>query len=242
MGQNSTEVAYGFGQMGSVYQNIADKPVFPPKDHVIVAIQFLKANTLTKLHTETLDSQGPQYVTTEDDVLRAAGGPDANFTGVTWAAVTGAGSVANRTLPIADVIANRDIKPGQVVLITTGSDEDGNDVDDGIAVDTAAGHIMPIYNGPNKQWLEVETLTGGTYGTTLKLKEMGNKASSGGVDNFGSADAANTLYFLDRFHAAGGTTTEGAAYPTGIVIYGRWTEVQLGTTDATGGIICYFGK
>ena len=48
MGQNSTEVAYGFGQMGSVFTNLA-KPVYPPKDHVIVAIQFLAANTPTAL-------------------------------------------------------------------------------------------------------------------------------------------------------------------------------------------------
>ncbi len=54
MGQNSTEVAYGFGQLGSAFQNLA-KPVYPPKDHVIVAIQFLADNTPTSMVTETLE-------------------------------------------------------------------------------------------------------------------------------------------------------------------------------------------
>ena len=31
MGINSTEVSYGFGQMGSAFTNLA-KPIYPPKD------------------------------------------------------------------------------------------------------------------------------------------------------------------------------------------------------------------
>ena len=46
MGQNSTEVAYGFGQMGSAYTDLAT-PIVPPQDMVIVAIQFLAGNTPT---------------------------------------------------------------------------------------------------------------------------------------------------------------------------------------------------
>ncbi len=63
MGINSTEVSYGFGQMGSVFTNLA-KPVFPPKEHVIVAIQFLADNTPTSMVTETLDTMGPQFPST----------------------------------------------------------------------------------------------------------------------------------------------------------------------------------
>ena len=37
MGQNSTEVAYGFGQLGSAYSDLA-KPIVPPTSHVICAI------------------------------------------------------------------------------------------------------------------------------------------------------------------------------------------------------------
>ena len=34
----------------------------------------------------------------------------------------------------------------------------------------------------------------------------------------------------------------GIIFPGGITIYGRWTEVSLNASQATGGIICYFGK
>ena len=238
MGQNSTEVAYGFGQMGSVYMNLADKPIYPPKDHVIVAIQFVASNTLAVLHTETLDTHGPQFITTEDDELRSAGGPDANYLGVTEAAASGAGTVATGVIPLTDAAPNALIKPGQVVLI--GADADTIDL--GMTMDTAAGHITPIYNGPNKNYMEVVSISGGTYGTSLVVKEVGTPVSGAGIAELDHIDTSNTLYFLDSYHGAGGTTTEGTSYPTGIVVYGRWTEVQLGTTDADGGIICYFGK
>jgi hypothetical protein len=237
MGQNSTEVAYGFGQLGSVFQNL-DKPVFPPKDHVIVAIQFLADNAISALHTETLDTAGPQFLTTEDDVLVADGGPDANFTGTTWAAVTDVGVPSTGAIPIVDVVANNQIKPGQIVLITTGSGEDGDDVDDGLTLDAAAGNIVPIYNGPNKQYMEVVSLSGGTYGTSLVVKEIGDSSQ---ISRISSLDTANTLYFLDPQHGAGGTTTEGVTFPKGLTIYGRWIQVTP-AADADGGIICYFGK
>jgi len=237
MGQNSTEVAYGFGQLGSAFTNLA-KPIYPPKDHVIVAIQCLADTTFSELETETLDTIGPQFPTHQDDVLKGAGGPDANFTGTTWAAVTGAGTVATGVIPIADVVANNEIKPGQIVLITTGSDEDGNDIDDGLTEDTAAGHITPIYQGPNMHYMEVVSLSGGTYGTSLVVKEVGAPISGAGIAEIDHLDANNTLYFLDSYHAAGGTTVEGFTFPKGITIYGRWSKVKPSAT----GVICYFGK
>ena len=48
MAVNSTEVSYQFGQMGSAYTDLA-QAIIPPKDHVIVAIQFLAACTPTVL-------------------------------------------------------------------------------------------------------------------------------------------------------------------------------------------------
>jgi hypothetical protein len=233
MGQ-TTDVAYSFGQLGSVFTNLA-YPVYPPKDHVIVAIQFLADNTPTSMETETLDTHGPQFPTHQDDQLRADGGPDANFTGVTWAAATGAGTVATGLIPIADVIANNDIKPGQIVLI---GDDAAEDINTGIAIDTVAGHITPVYNGPNKHWMEVVSLSGGTYGTSLYVKEVGKVVASTGVSEIDNTDSANQLYFLDEYHGAGGTTTESVVFPKGVTIYGRWTEV----TPSAAPVICYFGK
>ena len=223
MGQNSTEVAYGFGQMGSVFTNL-DKPVFPPKDHVIVAIQFLADNTPTVLETETLDSMGPQFPTHQDDELKSAGGPDANYLGVTEAAAAGAGTTAG-VITIADVVDNTRIKKGQYVLI--GADADT--IDTGIAIDTGAGHLDPIYQGPNAQGLIVKSISG----TVLTLSN-----ADGSVFDASSMDGSNTMYFLDEYHGAGGTTIESVVFPKGITIYGRWTTV----TPSAGPVICYFGK
>ena len=231
MGQNSTEVAYGFGQMGSVFQNLA-KPVFPPKDHVIVAIQFLGDGNLATLETETLDTRGPQFPTHQDDELASAGGPDANYLGLYEAQATSATSAGVITLT-NDVVGNKLIKPGQYVLIGA----DGDSIDLGLTLDTGAGHIDPIYSGPNVQGLIVKSLTGGTYGTTLTVTN-----TDGSVVDLSSIDVLNTLYFLDEFHGAGGTTIEAQKFPKGITIYGRWTKVAPGDADGVPPIICYFGK
>ena len=227
MGINSTEVSYGFGQMGSVFTNLA-KPVFPPKDHVIVAIQFLAENTPTVLETETLDSHGPQFPTHQDDELASAGGPDANYLGVVEApATSGVAATGVITLTAEIAATNALIKPGQVVLI--GADDD--DIDTGLdSMDAAAGHIDPIYTGPNKQWLEVVSISG----TALTVKGVGK----GTTANLGSIDTSNTLYFLDGYHGAGGTTTESVAFPSGVTIYGRWSTI----TPSAAACICYFGK
>ena len=41
MGINSTEVAYGFGQLGSAYTTAASDPLAPPTNKVFVAITML---------------------------------------------------------------------------------------------------------------------------------------------------------------------------------------------------------
>tara|TARA_R100000234_G_C4991221_1_gene175654 strand:- start:1128 stop:1526 length:399 start_codon:yes stop_codon:yes gene_type:complete len=42
MGQNSTEVAYGFGQLGSVYTTASSDAIKPPTNKVFVAITMLE--------------------------------------------------------------------------------------------------------------------------------------------------------------------------------------------------------
>ena len=41
MGQNSTEVAYGFGQLGSVFTDATGTAITPPTDKVFVAVTML---------------------------------------------------------------------------------------------------------------------------------------------------------------------------------------------------------
>jgi Flp pilus assembly protein TadG len=64
MGQNSTEVAYGFGQMGSVFNNTASA-ITPPTGKVFVAITFLTDTTLNTtdgLVADNDDTNGLEYV------------------------------------------------------------------------------------------------------------------------------------------------------------------------------------
>jgi len=223
MGQNSTEVAYGFGQMGSVFTNLA-KPVYPPKDMVIVAIQFLADNTPTAMLTETLDTAGPQFPGTDDTEASAT-----NFGGVYFDACTGASrttvNVTNDTFPITT--ASSLIKPGQTILLGA----DGDTIDAGITLDTSAGHVDPNYNGPNRTGLKVASIDStGLLITTTSI--------SGGSFTPLNPDNANTVYFLDEHHGAGGTTMESIVFPKGVTIYGRWTTV----TPSAAPIICYFGK
>ena len=214
MGINSQEVAYGFGQLGSVYQNLA-KPVYPPKDHVIVAIQMVADNAISALHTETLDSQGPQYLTTENTEAT-----DSNYLGVTEQACTGARTTVYQTNDTVTIdAANTKIKVGQYVLLVN----DGDDIDTGLTVDSETP--TPIYNGPNAAGVKVLKVNG----VNITLDKVLTPASS------------HTLVFLDEYHGAGGTTTEGVTFPKGLTIYGRWTMVTP-AADADGGIICYFGK
>ena len=214
MGINSQEVAYGFGQLGSVYQNLA-KPVYPPKDPVIVAIQMVADNAISALHTETLDSQGPQYLTTENTEAT-----DSNYLGVTEQACTGARTTVYQTNDTVTIdAANTKIKVGQYVLLVNDSD----DIDTGLTVDSETP--TPIYNGPNAAGVKVLKVNG----VNITLDKVLTPASS------------QTLVFLDEYHGAGGTTTEGVTFPKGLTIYGRWTMVTP-AADADGGIICYFGK
>ena len=66
MGINSTEVSYGFGQMGSVFNNTVSA-ITPPTGKVFVAITFLTDTTLNSTNGLVADndsSNGLEYVGT----------------------------------------------------------------------------------------------------------------------------------------------------------------------------------
>ena len=219
MGINSTEVAYNFGQLGSAYTDIA-QTIVPPKNHVIVAIQFLADNTPTVLTPEKLDRNGPGYIaisgSTGDDV-EVAGNNYFNFNGVHATHVTdNAGSdITDITLTTSG--AGR-VKVGQyVLLVNDDADESG-----ATAQTIAAQTPIPIYNGPNKQGVKVIAFDG-TTGVTLDT---------------GISPNSQALIFLDEQHGAGGITAAGQVFPKGVTIYGRWTAF----TPSAAGVICYFGK
>ena len=55
MGINSTEVSYGFGQLGSVYTTASSDAITPPTNKVFVAITMLADTTFTLLTPENAD-------------------------------------------------------------------------------------------------------------------------------------------------------------------------------------------
>ena len=217
MGQNSTEVAYGFGQMGSAYTDLA-KPIIPPQGMVIVAIQFLAENTPTVLTPEKLNDIGPGFVGitgsttdvvgTADDYINFHGAAQANCdTATTYAA--GADVSVSATTGT--------IKVGQYVLLVLDADHEGS----GLTID--AETPVPIYSGPNKQ---------GVYVTGIAAN--GDPQLSAQI-----TPAVNQhLIFLGPEQGAGGITAASQAFPAGTTIYGRWTKF----TPSAAGVICYFGK
>ena len=86
MGINSTEVSYGFGQMGSVFTDTANNAIKPPTGKVFVAITFLAPTQLELLATNagglTADISDPnaEYVGTDVAAHNATAG---NATAVT---------------------------------------------------------------------------------------------------------------------------------------------------------------
>ena len=78
MGINSTEVAYGFGQLGSVYTTASSEEINPPTNKVFVAITMLSDTIFDDAGGLVADiplSGSDQYIGTEQPAhdLTAAG-------------------------------------------------------------------------------------------------------------------------------------------------------------------------
>ena len=94
MGQNSTEVAYGFGQMGSLFNDTAN-PCKAPIGKVFVAITFLSDTTFEAhggLIAEQDSTNGYEYISTEDASGNAQTAHDIAH-GSASTAISGAGGV-----------------------------------------------------------------------------------------------------------------------------------------------------
>ena len=101
MGQNSQEVAYSFGQMGSAHTD-ANSQLRPPKGMVIVAIQFLADNTPTELTAEVPNTHHAEFVGTA---------VAAHDTGDTTSTASTSGASTTLTLGAA----NAAIKVGMII-------------------------------------------------------------------------------------------------------------------------------
>tara|TARA_Y100000593_G_scaffold88406_1_gene170646 strand:+ start:33 stop:713 length:681 start_codon:yes stop_codon:yes gene_type:complete len=226
MGQNSQEVAYSFGQMGSAFTNLA-QAIVPPKNHVIVAIQFIDLNTPTVLTPEKLDTNGPGFpeITGGTNVTAINADNTFNHNGIATLALTDNAGSNIKTVALS-VGANAKVKPGQfVVMVNATYQEDGNP-----AATIDAQTPTPIYNGPNARGVKVKSVDGANV--TLEGHGVTDQTFAG-VSPDGQA-----LIFIDEHHGAGGIIANGQAYPAGTTIYGRWTAF----TPSAGAVICYFGK
>ena len=111
MGINSQEVAYGFGQMGSVFNDSAN-PCKAPTGKVFVAITFLVDTTLEAhggLIAEQDSTNGLEYISTEDASGNAQTAHDIAH-GSAATALSGAGGVVvdnSNTFPAGLTIYGR---------------------------------------------------------------------------------------------------------------------------------------
>ena len=113
MGINSTEVSYGFGQMGSAFLN--DTGAFePPTGSVVVAIHIL--SSLTKFTTLTPDTSG--YI---DGSTGAAGTGAAAYFGVP--AAVGANGTNAEEVPTTYTFDAGTVLYGRWTNITLGAGE-----------------------------------------------------------------------------------------------------------------------
>ena len=235
MGQNTQNIAYNFGQMGSAYCSNANV-VVPPRDMVIVAIQFLSDNVLTLLTPESLDGRGPNFPAVDvrsNNLDLDQEDNDINANGVVTLDLANNAGSNIETVTLSGG-ANDKVQAGQfVLLVNNDAESDGNP-----ATTIDAQTPTPIYNGPNARGVKVKSVDG----ASVRLQGHGLTRST----FVGISPDSQSLIFLDDTHGAGGiTNSTSLAFPAGITIYGRWTAVKTtaasAPTTTPGGIICYFG-
>ncbi len=219
MGQNSTEVAYGFGQMGSAFLDAVETKLYAPQGKVIVAITCtvdIKFESLTA-ETRSIPGSGtshahqyPEYfglaAAAHDlgDCVIAGASKIGNITTVTHTANTaGPGStsaikVGMQLASLGDLDFPRDGLLGRPVMIE----------------EILSSTTFRVSDNARAAVLSSQSLAG------LALNSSGH----GGV----AVDAANV-------------------FPKGITVYGRWTDLSIATIGGSGhpagggGIIVYFG-
>jgi hypothetical protein len=210
------------GQFGSAYTDVTNI-IVPPKDMVIVAINFLVAQTPTLLTPEISDRSGPGCIAisgSTTDLVDAAGNNYFNFNGVWASEIPNENVTAGTDITLdtpADPVGR--IAVGQYVLLVNGAArEDG---DTAMAIDSETP--TPIYTGPNARGVKVTE-----YDNISKVQLSADITPTG--------DQA--LVFIDEQHGVGGITAASQAYAEDSWIYGRWTAFQAQDTK---GAICYFG-
>lgn len=246
---NSTDVDYGFGQLGSAYSDVAQL-IIPPMGMVIVAIQFLADNTPTVLTPEllgrasntTLGKNGglgsnfPEIVYDAASTTAIAHTHTSNINGRLIGAINdNAGS--NITQVTFTSLPTTDMRVGDYVMMC---DADWT-IDGTPGPDFDVQTPSPIYDGPYKRGIYIKSIDSATQ-VTLDSSALADTNWAGLSPN------SQALMIIGERQGAGGCLVgeggaSGQTFPKGMTIYGRWTEFKPSATSTTigGGVICYFG-
>ena len=214
MGQNSTEVAYGFGQMGSAFTDNTDLPIIAPQGLVIVAIQFLADSSLAQLVAETKSL--PAYGTSHAQ----RGAPE--FFGHTVAHDLG------------DCIIAGASKAAAITTVThtanTAGPNSTSAINTGMQLVSLTDADFPRNGLLGAPVIVEEILSATTFRVSDNAKTMTLTSQSlvGLALNGGGHGAV--------------ATDSTQVFPKGLTIYGRWVVAEINATDTDGGMICYFGR
>lgn len=220
MGINSQEVSYGFGQMGSAFIDAANKPLYPPKDMVIVAITFL---TDTKLETTGVNKGG----LTSDTITDAAGETQSPWIGTDLAAH----SVGN----YSDADGHNNNGVGSDGLFELAVDATGKIVP-GMIIESATMFPRDL----NDPYILKELHANGVRGIAAKRSNPFVAAALAADVADGSNEVVN--FFDPNTMGLGGAIIDSSnVFPKGVTIYGRWTSVEIANGE-TGSFIAYFGQ
>ena len=218
MGQNSTEVAYGFGQMGSAFTDTANAPIYPPKGLVIIAITFLADTQLELLGTNAGGL-------TSDLVTDAGGTAQSHWIGTDVAAH----DLGNHE----DADAHNDNGSNATGVITLAAASDL--IKSGMIVEHATMCPRSLTN---------PYIVKSVSSTSVTLAKQNNPRQTAAVAaNYATGSSAQKAQFYDPHQQGyGGKIVDNSnTFPKGITIYGRWTGVEIGDSK-TGALITYFGK
>ena len=215
MGQNSTEVAYGFGQFGSAFIDTTAQ-ITAPQGLVIVAIQALSDISFSELTADSLNAQ-PAYGTSHEQ----RGGPE--YFGLAVAAHN-----------LGDCVIAGASKTAAITTVThtanTAGPNSASAIQTGMQLVSLSDADFPRAGLLGKPVIVEEILSTTTFRVSDNAKTM----------TLSSQSLAGLA--LNSSGYGGVVIDTGNVFPKGVTIYGRWTCFTLQAAAATGGAICYFGK
>ena len=214
MGQNSTDVAYGFGQFGSAFIDTTAQ-ITAPQGLVIVAIQALSDISFSELTADSLSAQ-PAYGTSHEQ----RGGPE--YFGLAVAAHN-----------LGDCVIAGASKAAAITTVThtanTAGPNSASAIQTGMQLVSLSDADFPRAGLLGKPVIVEEILSTTTFRVSDNAKTM-------------TLSSQNLVGLALNGGGHGAVATDSTqVFPKGVTIYGRWVVAEINATDTDGGMICYFG-